>query len=76
MPLSATLEHSASLTAATWLVDMTCKHPGEITIIAIGPLTNLALAQKLDPQFAGRIKELVYQGAPLARGRACTDGSF
>lgn len=37
-------------------------HPHEVTIIACGPLTNLALALRLDPAVAGLSKELVYMG--------------
>jgi purine nucleosidase len=38
------------------------RHPGQVTLIAAGPLTNLALAARLDPQFAGLAKELVFMG--------------
>ena len=48
--------------AADFLIDMTRKYPGQVTIIAMGPLTNLALAQRLDDDFAGRVKELVMEG--------------
>lgn len=48
--------------AANYLIRMVRAHPGEITIIAGGPLTNLALAQRLDPEFAGLVKELIYMG--------------
>jgi inosine-uridine nucleoside N-ribohydrolase len=51
--------------AAMFLIRMVHKHPGEVTIVAAGPLTNLALAQRLDPQFAGLAKELVYMGGSL-----------
>lgn len=37
-------------------------HPGQITIIAIGPLTNIALAILLDPRITTSIKELVVMG--------------
>jgi inosine-uridine nucleoside N-ribohydrolase len=33
--------------------------PGEITVIAIGPMTNLALAIMLEPAFASSVAELV-----------------
>ena len=49
--------------AANFFIEMVRAYPGEITIIAGGPLTNLALAQRLDPEFASLTKELVYMGA-------------
>ncbi len=51
--------------AANFLLRMVREHPGQVTIIAMGPLTNLALAQRLDPAFAGLAKELVYMGGSL-----------
>ncbi|WP_241127551.1 nucleoside hydrolase [Novosphingobium terrae] len=54
--------------AAEFLLAQSRKYPGQITIIAMGPLTNLALAQRLDDGFAGRIKELVTEGGKLENG--------
>ncbi|GAB5412435.1 MAG: nucleoside hydrolase [Congregibacter sp.] len=51
--------------AANFLVRMVRKYPGEISIFATGPMTNLALAQRLDPQFAELAKELIYMGGSL-----------
>jgi purine nucleosidase len=51
--------------AATFLIRMVRAYPGQVSIIATGPLTNLALAQRLDPQFATLAKELVYMGGSL-----------
>ncbi|KHK93289.1 nucleoside hydrolase [Novosphingobium malaysiense] len=51
--------------AANFLIRMVHKYPGQITIVACGPLTNLALAQRLDPQFASLVGELVYMGGSL-----------
>jgi inosine-uridine nucleoside N-ribohydrolase len=47
-------------TAAEFLIRTVRAHPGEVTIVATGPMTNLALAQRLDPQFARLAKGLVY----------------
>ena len=38
------------------------KYPHEITIVAIGPLTNIALALLRQPSIAGKIKELYFMG--------------
>lgn len=51
--------------AAIALIRLVRAHPGEITIFAAGPMTNLALAQRLDPEFASLAKELVYMGGSL-----------
>lgn len=48
--------------AVTFLIDQVRAHPGEISIEAAGPLTNLALAVRLDPGFAAHVKELIIMG--------------
>lgn len=55
------LKASAEI-AANFMIRMVHQYPGQITIVACGPLTNLALAQRLDPQFAALVGELVYMG--------------
>jgi purine nucleosidase len=49
-------------TAADFLIRKVHEFPGEVTIIAAGPMTDLALAARLDPQFASLAKELVFMG--------------
>ena len=51
--------------AAHFLIRMVHKYPNEITIYAGGPMTNVALALSIDPEFAGLVKELVFMGASL-----------
>jgi len=51
--------------AAHFLIRMVHKFPNEITIYEGGPMTNLALAISIDPEFAGLVKELVFMGASL-----------
>ncbi|HEY8053955.1 MAG TPA: nucleoside hydrolase [Steroidobacteraceae bacterium] len=48
--------------AANFLIRAVHENPGRVTIIAAGPLTNLALASRLDPQFASLARELVFMG--------------
>jgi len=51
--------------ATHFLLDMVRKYPHEITIYEGGPMTNLALAISIDPEFAGLAKELVFMGGSL-----------
>ena len=53
---------SAAGTAAEFLIRKVHEFPGEVTILAAGPLTDLALASRLDPQFASLARELVFMG--------------
>ena len=49
--------------AAQFMIDQVRRHPHQVTIVAAGPMTNLALAVRLDPEFARLAKELVFMGA-------------
>ena len=51
--------------AAHFMVRMVRKYPGEVTIYEGGPMTNLALAISIDPEFPRLAKELVFMGASL-----------
>jgi inosine-uridine nucleoside N-ribohydrolase len=52
-------------TAAHFIVRMVHKYPGEVVIWAGGPLTNIALALRLDPEVASLAKELVLMGSGM-----------
>jgi purine nucleosidase len=51
--------------AALALIRLADRFPGEITLVAIGPLTNLALATRLDPNLPGKFKRLVVMGGSI-----------
>jgi inosine-uridine nucleoside N-ribohydrolase len=52
--------------AAHFLIRMVRKYPHEVTIYEGGPMTNLALAISLDPQFPELAKELIFMGGSIA----------
>jgi purine nucleosidase len=51
--------------AALALIRLTRETPGELTLVALGPLTNLALAVRLDPTLPQRVKRLVVMGGAV-----------
>jgi len=64
---------AAMESAASFLVRTVRASPGQVSIIAAGPLTNIAVAAKLDADFAMNTKELVFMGgsfSPVAADNA------
>src|SRR6266851_3500495 len=52
-------------TAAHFIARMVHQYPGEVVVWAGGPLTNIALALRLDPQVATLARELVLMGSGM-----------
>lgn len=51
--------------AAAALVELARNHPGQITLVAVGPLTNIALAVMADDDFVSNIANVVIMGGAL-----------
>ncbi|MBT0571026.1 nucleoside hydrolase [Curvibacter sp. CHRR-16] len=51
--------------SAQFIVDMARAHPGEITLVAVGPLGNLATALKLEPQLPQLLQEVIIMGGTV-----------
>jgi len=57
--------------AVDFLISRISASPGELTIIALGPLTNLALAVSIEPHLPRRVREVIVMGGAVAtRGNA------
>ncbi|MFZ0417991.1 MAG: nucleoside hydrolase [Candidatus Sulfotelmatobacter sp.] len=50
------------------IIEMIHKYPHEITLIPVGPLTNIALAVSKDPSIAGLVKDIVIMGGSITGG--------
>ena len=50
------------------IIEMIHKFPHEITLIPVGPLTNIALAVSKDPSIAGLVKDIVIMGGSITGG--------
>jgi len=51
-----------------FMLDNIRRHPGEITLLALGPLTNLAAAIQRDPATFRQLKRVVLMGGSVRRG--------
>jgi inosine-uridine nucleoside N-ribohydrolase len=51
--------------AVHFLIAQVRAHPHQVTIYAAGPLTNIALAASIDPEFAGLTQGIVLMGGSL-----------
>jgi inosine-uridine nucleoside N-ribohydrolase len=54
-----------SKSAVDFIVDSVKQYPGEVTILAIGPLTNIALATRQHPEIVPLIKQIIYMGGAI-----------
>lgn len=48
--------------AVEFIIDTVRADPGNVTLVAVGRMTNLALALKADPEIAALVKEVVIMG--------------
>jgi len=55
----------ASEDAAHFMLRMVHQYPHQVTLIAVGPMTDMALALRLDPQFSELAQELVFMGGSI-----------
>lgn len=49
--------------AVNWIIDtIMASEPGTITLVPTGPLTNIAMAARMEPRIVDRVKEVVLMG--------------
>jgi inosine-uridine nucleoside N-ribohydrolase len=62
--------------AADFIRRIVEKYPGEVTLIPIGPLTNIATALSLDSELAAKVKSIVLMGGSLSGGNITPAAEF
>jgi inosine-uridine nucleoside N-ribohydrolase len=61
----ATHTQIRSESAAQFIIDSVKRNPHEVTLLAVGPLTNIALAIRTAPEIVPLIKRIVYMGGAI-----------
>lgn len=54
-----------ALSAVDYIIEQAKAHPGEISLIAVGPLTNVALALAKEPALPSLLKQLIVMGGTV-----------
>jgi inosine-uridine nucleoside N-ribohydrolase len=62
--------------AAEFICQTVRKYPGDVTLIPIGPLTNIATALRLDSELAGAVRGIVLMGGSLSGGNITPAAEF
>ncbi len=58
-------DYKVTKNAPEKIVELVKANPGEVTILALGPLSNIARAIQLDSQFSSKVKQLVIMGGAI-----------
>ena len=72
-PLSITFD---SRHAVTFIIETVMHSKEKVTIVTTGPMTNLALAMKLEPRIKANIKEVVLMGGSYYSGNVTPAAEF
>ena len=67
VPAAEPAERADHRDAAQFIVDTVTASPGQVTLCPIGPLTNIALALRLDPSIAGLVRNVIVMGGAVER---------
>ncbi len=62
--------------AVEYLLETVMEEPGKVTVCAVGPLTNIAVAMRREVGFAGALKRLVIMGGSVPQGEEDKDYNF
>jgi purine nucleosidase len=62
--------------AIDYIIDTIAAAPGEITLVATGPLTNIGMALRREPRLASRVRDFVIMGGSASRGNVTPAAEF
>jgi len=69
--VSPVADHAVDL-----IIDMVMASSGDLTLVPVGPLTNIAVAVRKEPRIAERVQEVVVMGGAFTRGNVTPAAEF
>ncbi len=66
----------AEIHAVDLIIDLVMSSPGEISLVPIGPQTNIAMALRKEPRLAANVREVVLMGGAYTRGNSTPAAEF
>jgi inosine-uridine nucleoside N-ribohydrolase len=76
LPLPEAKGRKQRLPAPVFLTEVFAQNPGEIILVAVGPLSNVAAAIALDPSFVGNVAELMIMGGAIDKSNVTPSAEF
>ena len=59
-----------------FIIDTIMKNPGEISLVPVGPLTDIAIAMQQEPKIISLVKEIVLMGGSFVGGNVTAEAEF
>ncbi len=76
LPLPEAKGKKKELSAPVFLTEIFTEQAGEITLVAVGPLSNLAAAIAIDPGFPSKVAELIIMGGAVNKSNITPSAEF
>jgi len=62
--------------AVAWLIETLMASDGDIVLVPVGPMTNIALAIRQEPRIVGKIREVIFMGGAVFSGNITPEAEF
>ena len=62
--------------AVNFIIKTLMESEGDITVVTTGPMTNLAMAMRMEPNIVPKIKQIVLMGGAIANGNVSPAAEF
>lgn len=62
--------------AVSYIIDTLMASDGDITLVPVGPLTNIAVAMRMEPAIVSKIREIVLMGGAYGTGNVTPSAEF